>query len=272
MKVSKAALEAFIKTILPTVEVVEDDTDSDFNSDEALRIIDEGREPIIKERVKDKMHQELRGRYSGSLIRQLIRQAGVTEADLKDAGGDEEAIKKALSLYSARITNGASDSQKVIEELTSRHSAELDAVKAELNGVITDLRGKYNRKEMLGVIVNELEGANIRSGVDKQRLAKLVLDEVSSLTDLSYEEEGAKINFYKKGTTAPALNKSGNALFSLKEAIPDIIKPFGVVADTTAHINPKTAMEGFSGSMAGAEPVTLGSLDAINKAVAAAMG
>lgn len=271
MKVSNKLLETVIKQLLPNVQLAEDE-DGLADINDIINAIDGNREPILKDRIKDSLHKELKGQFSGSLLRKLMRQTGATEADLKGAENDEDLIKKAVTFSLSKMNAAQEDVLKTIADLTSKHNSELDAIKAEYEGIIKSNKSTYEKRDITDYVLSELEGLSIRQGVDKKNLAKIVMAELESGNDLSFNYDEGKPSVFKKGSTSPSLNKSGNALFSWKEAIEDIVSPLGCITKDTGGVNPVGAM---SGAGAAIQPNGIShsnnSLADINKAVAAAI-
>lgn len=269
MKVTKKQLEELTSRIFQNVQVVEDDADDVTTIDELISELDNNRLPILRDRIKDEMHKELTGKFSGSLKRQLIRQTGMSESDLSKFDKNEDAIAAAIAFKLSKVEGAQADVQKTIDELTANNASALETLKEEYEGKLLDQKRKLEKREIYEYVRSQTKDISIREGVDTDELVDIIVSKISNNNDISLGEDG-NVSVTKKGSVAPALNKAGNALFSWKEAITDIITPLGCISTDTGGINPLNEMNKKNVIDTPSNGVHLNSLDSINKAVAAA--
>lgn len=272
MKISKKLLEELAKQLFQDAEIVDDETGEGLaDLDTLLSGVDMAREPIVKEKYKDSFHQEMRGKWSGSLLRMLKRQTGASEAILKAAANDEEAIKLAIDFYKENLGASNSDVEKTIQEMADKHISEMERVRGEYETKLNDSRNRFNQREISSFVKSQLKNMNIKPTIDSDNLVKIIIRELESVADLDFNETEQKVLVNKKGVNTPALNKSGNALFSWKEAIEDIISPLDAIAKDTGSINPLDAMGGADSTTQGRKEFEgVGAIADFDKAFAAA--
>ena len=130
MKVSNKQLLEAIKQLFPNAQVVADDDETVSSIDEIISMLDASREPILKDRLRDSMHKELKGEWSGALLRKLMRQTGVSESALSSLDKDEDRIKAAVNFILEKASASQPDIQKTISDITAENAKALDAMKA----------------------------------------------------------------------------------------------------------------------------------------------
>lgn len=275
MKVSNKQLLEAIKQLFPNAQVVADDDETVSSIDEIISMLDASREPILKDRLRDSMHKELKGEWSGALLRKLMRQTGVSESALSSLDKDEDRIKAAVNFILEKASASQPDIQKTISDITAENAKALDAMKADYEGKLSESKKKYEAKEIGAFISEQIDSMPIRQGIDKKVLAKIVMAEICNAHDVGFDYNDNKVVVNKKGASTPSLNKAGNGLFSWTEAITDILTPLGSIAHDTGGVNPAEAMGGFGKNNNvnnGQQNNGDASLSDINAAVAAAVG
>lgn len=234
----KATKQQFIELLaaagVPDVEVVENETDSDFKLDSALQAIDGNRSGILKPKIESELREtvekEVSGLQGGKLIQWLTKHTGVARAALNDKS-DEEKVKAAIAHMSGQLDGDKQSIQAKIDELLGKHTQEIDGLKSEYETKLSAANERYMDREITDYIAAELKDFPFKSDVDKAIAIKDLKADLKSRYDLTIDETAKAVNLFSKDKPGmPALNAAGTAKVSIKDEATAYFKPRGQVA------------------------------------------
>lgn len=236
---------------LAGVEVVENESDSDFDRDAALSLIDGNRrkilEPQIREEVEGSAKVAAEGRVLGGIRAMLARNTGLSHSKLKEFPEDkmEDAIKAAIQHKISQIEGNTEETTKKFEELMQAHNQALEAKETEWNGKYSELNDKYVTRDMLDVLRGKLKDAPLPEGLDKDIAAKDLMSHLREKYHLSYDEAQKAVALMDKANPAiPALNEAKNAQIDILAEAKNYFEPRSLWVTDMRGKNPADAMQG----------------------------
>jgi len=114
---TKQLTDLFSKLTNQSVELVENDTDSDYNEDTLLSAVDGTRTPIIRQLLKTEIHGEASRKVNDAYRKSISSKFGVPLADLNGLESDA-ILEKAIEHYRLNTTDTEKSQQKKIDDLT----------------------------------------------------------------------------------------------------------------------------------------------------------
>lgn len=235
---AQRALE-LLKRLGANVELAADESEEDFNEDEITRAIDDNRIVVIKPRIQDEIHKDLKGKQGGILRGFLVKTTGISRKTLDEIENDEEAIKTALAFREEKYSADSKTMREQLEKISQSHEEEKTKLQQEFEAKLSEANNRYISRDINDHIVTLLEKMPLPDGADKRKIAELVRGELSAKVDLGYDEKERKVIVYTKGTQNPALNKAQNNAFDWTEALTDTLTPLGLLRKDMRDENPE---------------------------------
>lgn len=221
MKVTQSQLIEFLQSLgVADVELVENDTDSDFDGDGVLGAIDSNREPILKARLHDSIYQEvatsISGKAGGTLRKSLRELTGMDRKALDSIQSDADAIKAAIDFKVGTLTQSQEDVQAKIKELQEAHDGELQTKKGEWEKQYNDLNTKYTERDLRGHFRTLADAFPLPAKADKSELSGDFYQHMASKFALKYDPDAKKLEIFDKANpNLPAM--ANNRMLDINE-------------------------------------------------------
>jgi hypothetical protein len=214
MKVTQQQLLELAKTIgLKDVELVDDEKDSEYDSDTALQAIDASREPIIKTKFDNDIEQQANkaatGRALGTLKAVLKRWSGAEEKMFTKDMTPDQMVETALAHYTSTLDQDKGEAQKQLDEILARHQQERTQLEETYKSQLSDAHSKLTRRDIMEYIGQQMKDAPLRKGYDKNVAVEDAYNHLNSIYDLQWDEKEKKVNLIDKNTKLSALNDAG---------------------------------------------------------------
>lgn len=227
---------------LKDAELVDDDTQVDFNEDAVLLAVDEARSPIIKQKLEADLRKTVEatiaGKQGDKLRRALRDKFNIPLADLKDLD-DEAAIAKAVDQYAATLQQDTAGLRAEITKQAQEKADAINALTAQKDSEVAAWKSKYADRHVLDYVAQSLADAPLSPNADKAAIARLVKQNLeNSGIAFEYDEVANAVIVLDKATKAPKLNSAGTASYSLKEGAEAVLKPLGVWEKDTRNMPP----------------------------------
>lgn len=231
---------------LAHAEVVENDSDSDFDMDEGLSAIDSSRTEIIRPRLleteKPLLEKEFTGKLNGTLNRVLARVTGMSAKDFTEGMSYEEKVKLAMDHVHAKAGEGSKAAADQIEEIRQAIIAEKDTEVNEWRGKHDMLVEKTTRAAKLAYMQKWIADKPIKG--DKIVAAEDLLEYAEKDFVVKYDESKGEIGLFSKtNPELPAMNAANTQMIDLTEYAKNQFKRRDNWAEDTRHINPREKME-----------------------------
>lgn len=236
------ALE-LLRQLGANVEAAEDDSQEDFNEQDIIKAIDDNRTIVIKPRIQDEIHRDIKGKQGGILRGFLVKTTGISRKILDEIENDEEAIKNALAFREEKYSTDSKTMREELDRISSLNEAEKARIQQEFEAKLAEANNKYISRDINDHIINLLEKKPLPEGADKRRIAEIVRQALAAEVDLGYDENERKVLTYTKGTQNPALNKSKSNAFDWNEALDDVLSPLGLLRKDMRDENPSQHMQ-----------------------------
>lgn len=254
MKLTQSQLLSLLSGIgLPDVEVVEDESQSDFDENGALSAIDGNRrgilEPQIKTELEGSLKPALEGKLNGSWKSAIHRLTGIPRKELDKTDNLDEVVKLAISHKVGLLEGDKEQTAAKVDEMIQTHQQAIDALKQEYDGKLTAANEKYISRDKLEYVRGLLKEAPLPEGLDKDIAAKDYMRHLEDKYHLAYDEANRKAMLMDKQNPAlPALNESKNAHIDFMAEAKAFFEPRSLWMKDMRGVNPAEKM-GNNGTM-----------------------
>lgn len=247
-KVTAIKLIEFLNNLgVQGVEVVDNDTDVDFNPEEGLKTVDIARrkilEPQIIQEQSEKIKGEIAGKNAGTFRSLLVRNFGIDRKEL-DNLNDEEMLKKALSHHDGKYSKDTEDLRKEIQDMVEKHNGNLSKVKEEYEGKLTEAQQKYIDRDIDEVLLNALKDAPLPKNANRLALAKQFKEELRKDVHIHYDEKTKEIQLRDKSNVEMPVYTDDKKTAFLKpiDKAKDYFSNLGIWETNTSNVNPADAL------------------------------
>lgn len=233
---------------LAGVELVENETDSEFNLDAALSLVDGSRKPIIESQlrggIEEAMRKEIEGRVNGSWRSALNRATGITHSKIKDIESIDDVLKLAIGHKVSSVEGNQEETTRKFEELVNAHNEAITKANQEWEGKYNSLNEKYIGRDMLSVIEGKMKDAPLPQKLDRKIAAEDFMSHLRNKYHLSYDEAQRAIALMDKGNPAvPALNETRTQAVDMMAEMKSFFEPRALWVTDMRHVNPAEAMK-----------------------------
>lgn len=242
MKLTSKQLTEFLSSLAgEDVEVVEDDSQSDFNRESALEKIDNTRKPILRSLISDELRSEIEpsiaGKFGGTLERALIRETGIDAKAFTKDMKDADKIKLAIEFKAGQLDKDKSEWQNEIRRMAEEREQTIQEWQNKVAETEKTWKGKYNQKEIHNSLFSELQKAPLNPKADKSALSKDFYAHMSSKYNLSYDEVNSAIQFFKlDNPDMPAESDAPNGKIDIMKEAEAYFKPRGLWETNTSNL------------------------------------
>jgi hypothetical protein len=245
MKVTLQQLTEFVKAAgVAHVEVVEDESQSDYNIDNALTEIDSSRTSIIRPKIEQEIQTNAQGKVFGIVKGALARITGAGRGEIDKFEKIEEAIDFAVKHKSSLLEGSQSDIDAKFNALAENHQKEKDALKAEYESKISEATNKYVQRDIQNSLATQLGSAPLPDNTDRLIAANDFQKHLAEKYHVTYDEAAKMIKLYdKENNAAPALNSSKTNPVNIMDEAKEYFTPRGLWRTDMRDVNPKEAME-----------------------------
>lgn len=249
MKIKLEEALDFLKQIGVDVELAEGEEASDYDQSQFLSLVDASRrtilQPLIESELKDGIQTSIAGKVGGILERELVQQTGISARELQGMT-DKEKIAKAISHKISLLDSDKEEVSKRIDEILLSHKAEVESLKSDYEGKLSNATQKYIDRDIKAVIMDVLrDKINIPKESSPSVLADDIMNDAKMKHYLKYDESERKVGFYNKDNNdMPSLNEAKNAMIDVESFIYDYLKPRGILFNDNRNVNPQDAMSG----------------------------
>lgn len=189
-------------------EVVDNESDSDFDLSSATSLIHSSVEtilrPTLETELTESIKKEIAGLSGGTLRTTLGQLTGIDKNLLKDLK-DKEAIKLAMEHYGKSIGADKEDVLKLVEKANQDKDTEWGEKYTALEQEKESWRSKYIDRDILSALTKELENAPIPKTANREVIARDLKRELGDNYIIQYDEDkGALGLFMKDKPTIPA--------------------------------------------------------------------
>lgn len=246
-KVTATKLIEFLNNLgVQGVEVVDNDTDVDFDPEEGLKTVDMARrkilEPQIIQEQSEKIKGEIAGKNAGTFRSLLVRNFGIDRKEL-DNLNDEEMLKKALSHHDGKFSKDTEDLRKEIQDMVEKHNGNIAKVREEYEGKLTEAQLRYIDRDIDEAILNEIKDAPLPKGANRVALAKQLKAELRNEAHIEYDETTKGIHLRDRSNKEKKLyNSNGTAELKIIDKAKDFFSNLGIWETNTSNVNPADAL------------------------------
>lgn len=239
MKVTQSQLlELLAKLGVQNAEIVETETDSEFDMSATLNTVDATRTPIIKQKVEGELTDSIttakQGELNGMFKKMLAKTFGVSRSQLDKFDTMDEAVEFAKNTYSEQFEGDKSEMEKKYNELVANFNTEKEKVVTEWQTKYNQLQDEHLTAKQIEVLHERLKEAPITW--DKMVAAKEMLSYAKGKYDVKIED--GVVKYYEKGTNRLALNKAGNEELKDVDIAREYLEPRNGWAKDTRHEKP----------------------------------
>lgn len=237
---------------LAGVELVENETDSEFNLDAALSLVDNSRKPIIESGIRGELESSIKGSIEGkaygAIRAMLARNTGLSHSQMKAISEDndkiEEVIKAAIAHKMSSVQGNQEDTAKKIEEMLTAWNKEKEELLTAEQKKYNELNEKYIGRDMLSVIEGKMKDAPLPQKLDRKIAAEDFMSHLRNKYHLSYDEAQRAIALMDKGNPAvPALNETRTQAVDMMAEMKSFFEPRALWVTDMRHVNPAEAMK-----------------------------
>lgn len=236
MKVTQSQLIELVQIAagVQNVEVVEDESQSDYNQDTALQAIDSNREGIIRPRIegtlRETIEKEVGGIHGGKLETWLTKNTGISRAAMKDKS-DEEKVALAVKHLTSQLDGDKQATQAKIDEILAEHNQQLESIKGDYESKLTAANQKYISREIRDYMKAELKDFPFKSDVDRDVAVEDLHNALMSKYDLNFDEANKAVKLFTKDKPGiEALNAAQTNKITIKDEATAYFTPRGQIA------------------------------------------
>lgn len=239
---AKQLTDLLSKLTNQAVELVENDTDSDYDENVLLSAIDSSRTPIIKQLVKDDIHGEALRKTNDAYRKSISSKFGVPLSELNGLESDA-ILEKAIDHYKSNSTDSDKAQQKKIDEILKAHSDEVARINGDWEKKHNEVTGQLTRKSLIDVLAKAHKNATgLPVDMNKDKAAEAFLSELERKGVLKLTQDGSDIEIYDRNDpTTRLLNQSKTANITVNDFLKGHYTELGLWKDNTSDVNALTA-------------------------------
>lgn len=220
MKLTQSQLDSLLKALTLDVELVDDESNSDFVLSDALTVVDDTRSKILQPRWEQEhgkaIESAVNGKIGNIITRQLVDITGIDKSKLTSDMKDTDKIRTAIEHYKSTLQGDPESTAKKFQELIETHKKELEGKEEEWQRQLTEANDKYTTRDMREWVGNQLKDAPLNARYDKSVAASDLYAHLGSKYHMKWNEKDGKIEFYDKSNpNLPALK--GNNVINLMD-------------------------------------------------------
>lgn len=244
MKLTQQQLSELLKGIgLADVELVENDTDADFDKDAALSAIDSNRRKVLEPQIESEIRPAIEGATHGKWKAALNRVTGVGHKKMEGIDNVDEIAKLAVGHKVESVAGTQEETTKRFEEMMKTHNEAIEAKDKEWSGKYEELNNKYVSRDMLDFFKGKLKEAPLPEKLDRDIAAKDLMNYLREKYHLSYDEAAKQVALMDKANPAiPALNEAKNAQIDILAEAKSFFEPRNNWVTDMRNVNPADAM------------------------------
>lgn len=199
-------------------EVVDNETDSDYNEETAIAEVDAARTPFLEATITNSVKSKLAGMSGDKLTQMLAKQTGLARKEF-DGKTDDEKVKIAVEHIKSLGKETEQSVSDRINEITNALNEEHTAKYKELETERDTWRNKYTDRDILAAISKGLEEAPLSQNFKRDIAASDLKRELQNKYHLQYDEAKGELQFFEKGNPEmPAFNDKKQPIKILDEA------------------------------------------------------
>lgn len=228
-----------------SVEVVEDDSETNFDEKAIYDAVDKNRMAILRPKIEEEVRSEVSGIFGNRLRKALKKHCGLSGKSLEEIKDDEEAIAAAFKDYEAKWSGDAKEMNKKLEEIAALKDKEREELRIQLESQVGEWQKKYKSRDIIDHVKAHMNKIKLPDGADRDYLSKQFYREIADRHDVDLiEDDGTrKVVVLKKGTKHTAMNNAGTNAFDWDEAVLDFVKPiYGASINDNRTDNPLVKM------------------------------
>lgn len=241
MKITAAQQTELLKLLLPDVELVEDEAESEYDQDAALSAVDEGRTPLIEQKIKTTLHKtefdKLTATLSSKLMKKLSALTGVPSADLNGLS-DEDAIKKSLDFMDKKYSQDSSTLRAEYSQHVESTAAKIAEIERASAAAVAAANKRYIDRDIVEAIENEIKDCPLPEGVNRKKLAKQLRDDIERDHDIEFSEADRTVSIKNRTTGMDALNEAKTSKLGLKDFGKTLFTEMGIWQTDTRNADP----------------------------------
>lgn len=246
MKVTTEQLLKFAQQIGANVELVEDDAQSEFDSNTLLSAIDENRKAILKPIIEDELRESvstaIAGKVGGVLERALVKHTGIAAKELQGMS-DTEKIDKAFTHYKSSFDTEKAEFAKQLDEVIANKDNERELQLTDLRTQLEVANQKYIDRDTKEYIASILKEAPLPEGADRNVFAGDLLNHIRSKYNVKYDEAKKTVELYsKEKPDMPAMNADKNARIGIIDEAKEYFEPRSLWVKDMRDVNPASKM------------------------------
>jgi hypothetical protein len=228
-------------------EVVEVDTDSDYNKDTALQTVDAARAKVLNPQFKTDMLKELTGQATRStaleVTKRLKAMTGIDSSELKDLPWEEQ-LEKAVDYYKSTLSKDTEGLREEMKSMAEKHNEAIELSKKQIKETEDGWKSKWNSREIRSTLESVLKDAPILEGADRGVIAEDFQNHLVNKYHLSYDEAAKAVNlFTKDNPEMPAFNETKTATIQLIDEAKNFLTPRGLWQTDMRNKKPPTGGE-----------------------------
>lgn len=234
MKVTiEQALELLKVAGVQAVEVVEDSTQSTFDKDEALTLIDNSRSQVIKPKIEAELKGDITntvmGKLHGSLNSVLAQNTGASRSEIDRITDISERVKFAIEHKAKQLEGSQVEIDNRFNEVINKHNQEVEALKGEYEAKVAEANNKYIQRDIQNYLATKLGDAPLPKETDRLIAANDFQKHLADKYHVSYDEAGKMVKLYdKQNPQTMALNDKGTNPVDIMSEAETYFKPRGL--------------------------------------------
>lgn len=235
---------------VPNAEIVENETDSTYNQDEALSAIDTARQAIIEPKVlaanKDALLKEIEGKSFNSARSKISQLTGIPTAELKDLN-HTEMIAKGLQHYQSNLGKDKEELIKERDTIVANHAKDKEGIVKDWEAKLKASEEKYYDKEILSYIAKVHKDAKgLPANVNRDELAKNYKLNLSQRAILKFNEQSGEVEMYDRANPDKRLftNDSQTVYAKVDDFMKTDYTTMGLWNEDNRTVKPEDAMKG----------------------------
>ena len=240
---AKQLIEFAGKAGVPLVEIVEDESLSDYDENTALLSVQTAAKDLLKPAIESELKGSLelaaKAKSRGEILSLLARESGIARAEL-DKLATPEATALVFKTMSEKLGGDAATWKGELDKLVETHNNSLSTKEKEWNEKLTAATQRYVDRDIDSYLSENIVGkAPLRETADKAYYAELLRTHLQNKYHLSYDDAKKAVSTFKKDNPEiPALNEAGTATINLMDEFKGIATRAGVWETDTRNIRP----------------------------------
>ena len=235
-------IDLLSKLTSQAVELVENETDSEFNEDGFLQSIDKSRSPIIKQLLQKDIHGEAMRKTNDAYRKSVSAKFGVPLADLAGLESDE-ILEKGLQHYRENTQDSGKQQQTKIDEMLAAHKNEVARINSEWEQKHNEVTGQLTKKSMLDVLARYHKDAKgLPVDMNRDKAAEMFLTQLEKIGIAKLNVDGNDIEIYDRNDPSTrVLNQAKTATLGVSDLLKSHYSDLGLWKENTSDVNAATA-------------------------------